>query len=321
MEIESIEYVPLYETMVVIREFEEITIRGYRRGELPGLVHASNGQEAVSVGVVSRLRSDDTIVTTHRAHGHCLAKGMSAFQMMAELLGRKSGCCRGKGGSMHLADASRGVIGANGIVAGGIPIAVGAAYSAHAARNGRVCVAFFGEGAMNQGVAYEAMNLASLWKLPVLFVCEANELIEYSRAEELIAGSLVDRAKAFGIPAWAVDGMDVWKVTASVDKALETVRGGLGPVFLEMRTYRFHGHHVADVDRNYRSREEVALQRKRDPLPFTRRRLTEMQLASDAQLAEIESHAREAMEAAYSAALAEEEPSLSTLDEFVFQVS
>ncbi len=235
---------------------------------MPGLAHLSIGQEATEVGVCAALRTDDYITSTHRGHGHCLAKGAEPHLMFAELLGKAPGYCGGKGGSMHIADQERGNLGANAIVGGSAGIATGAAMSAKMRGTDLVAVCFFGEGALGQGLLYETMNMAALWKLPVIYVCENNRYSEYTRYEETTAGDVPARAAAFGIPVEEVDGQDVIGVYEAAGRLVEAARRGEGPQFLLSNTYRYRGHHVGDVDRRYyRSREEEdEWQRERDPL-------------------------------------------------------
>ena len=222
----------MYHQMVSIREFEEHANDLYLRALMPGLTHLYEGEEAVAVGICSALRSDDYITSTHRGHGHCLAKGAKPDRMFAELLGKEAGYCRGKGGSMHIADPATGNLGANAIVGGSAGIATGAAFSAKMLGNGRVCVCFFGEGALGQGLLYEVMNMASLWKLPVIYVCENNMYNEYTHYSETTAGEVLARPAAFGIPGESVDGQDVRGVYQVASRLVQRARSGEGPSFL-----------------------------------------------------------------------------------------
>jgi TPP-dependent pyruvate/acetoin dehydrogenase alpha subunit len=244
-------WLALYRRMLLIRAFEHQVDELYRRALMPGLTHLYVGEEGVAVGICSALRPDDQITSTHRGHGHCIAKGARVDRMFAELLGKSDGYCRGKGGSMHIADFSSGNLGANAIVGGSTPIATGAALAARRLGTDRVVVSFFGEGALGQGVLYESMNMASLWKLPVVFVCENNLYSEYTRFEETTAGSVVARPAAFGIPSAEVDGQDVRAVRSAALAAVARARAGEGPTFLACATYRWFGHHVGDIDRAY----------------------------------------------------------------------
>src|SRR6185503_6044433 len=239
----------MYRRMVMIRLFEEQVNDLYTRALMPGLAHLYIGEEAIAVGVCEALRSDDYITSTHRGHGHCLAKGAAIDRMFAELLGKEAGYCKGKGGSMHIADPDTGNLGANAIVAGSAGIATGAAFSAKRLGNGRVAVCFFGEGALGQGVVYEVMNMAALWKLPVIYVCENNLYNEYTHVSETAAGDILARAPSFGVHAESVDGQDVRAVYAITKALVDRARRGEGPAFIQANTYRFMGHHVGDISR------------------------------------------------------------------------
>src|SRR5437773_7573226 len=231
----------MYRQMAKIRAFEEQVHELYKSAKMPGLAHLYVGQEAVAVGVCEALRRDDFITSTHRGHGHCLAKGASVNRMFAELLGKEPGYCRGKGGSMHIADPETGNLGANAIVGGSAGIATGAAQSAKMRGTDQVVVCFFGEGALGQGLVYEVMNMAALWKLPVIYLCENNQYNEYTHYSETTAGEIVARAAAFGIPAEEVDGQDVLAVNECVRRAVARGREGGGPTFVVANTYRYHG--------------------------------------------------------------------------------
>src|SRR5882724_8975101 len=234
----------VYRRMVMIRLFEEQVNDLYTRALMPGLAHLYIGEEAIAVGVCEALRADDYITSTHRGHGHCLAKGAAIDRMFAELLGKEAGYCKGKGGSMHIADPDTGNLGANAIVGGSAGIATGAALTAKRMKTGQVAVCFFGDGAMGQGLLYEVMNMAALWKLPVIYVCENNLYNEYTHNSETLAGDMVTRAAGFGIPGETVDGQDVRKVYAATKQIVDRARQGAGPAFLVCNTYRFMGHHV-----------------------------------------------------------------------------
>src|SRR5689334_17900350 len=258
----------MYRQMVSIRLFEEQVNDLYTRALMPGLAHLYAGEEAVAVGVCQALRPDDYITSTHRGHGHCLAKGAAPDRMFAELLGKEAGYCRGKGGSMHIADPATGNLGANAIVAGSVGIATGAAFSAKALGNDRVAVCFFGEGALGQGLLYEVMNMAQLWKLPVIYVCENNLYCEYTHYSETAAGDIASRAAAFGIESVTVDGQDVRAVFEASQQLVQRARRGEGPAFLLCNTYRYKGHHVGDVNREYYrpKSEEQRWMTERDPI-------------------------------------------------------
>lgn len=258
--------VGLYRTMVRIRAFEEATNRLFRAGEIPGFVHLSIGQEAVASGVCAALERRDSITSTHRGHGHTLAKGADTRNMMAELFGKEEGCCAGRGGSMHIADFSVGMLGANAIVAGGLGIAAGAALSSKLLHDDRVSLSFFGDGATARGPFHEALNLAAVWRLPAVFVCESNGWASTTASRDVLAvPQVADRAAAYDIPAEAVDGNDVYAVHAAARRAVDRARGGGGPTLLDMHTYRMEGHFVGDPTK-YRDPEEVATWGARDPI-------------------------------------------------------
>src|ERR1700674_953641 len=233
----------MYRQMLSIRLFEEQVNELYTRALMPGLAHLYVGEEAVAVGICEALRPDDYITSTHRGHGHCLAKGAAVDLMFAELLGKEVGYCKGKGGSMHIADPATGNLGANAIVAGSTGIATGAAFTAQRLGTGQVAVCFFGDGALGQGVLYEVMNMAALWKLPVIYVCENNMYGEYTHVSETTAGDILTRATGFGLHTGSVDGQDVRAVYAAARKLVDRARAGEGPSFLLANTYRFTGHH------------------------------------------------------------------------------
>jgi pyruvate dehydrogenase E1 component alpha subunit len=297
-------WLEMYRQMTKIRLFEEQVNELYRSAKMPGLAHLYTGEEGVAVGVCSALRQDDYITSTHRGHGHCLAKGADVDRMFAELLGKEAGYCRGKGGSMHIADHANGNLGANAIVGGSTGIATGAAFSAKRRGTDQVAVCFFGEGALGQGVLYEVMNMASLWQLPVIYVCENNLYNEYTHYLEATAGEILDRPRAFGIHAVDVDGQDVRAVHAVTKGLVERARRGDGPAFLVANTYRYHGHHVGDVDRAYyRSKEEEQLWRdERDPIARLGEWLLAHGIAADA-LRAIEDEVRAEVEAGVRFAL------------------
>lgn len=246
----------MYRRMVTIRKFEETVYDVYSRGIMPGLAHLYTGMEAVAVGVCVTLERDDNITSTHRGHGHLLAKGGDPKRMFAELLGKQSGYNRGKGGSMHIVDLSLGILGANGIVGGGLGIATGAALSAKLSGANRISVAFFGDGALNEGLFYEVANMASLWQLPIVYVMENNQYGEYTSTSRSTAGSAPARAEALGIPAVTVDGNDVRAVYRAAQWAVTRTRGGAGPSFIECQTYRWRGHHMGDQGDTYGYRNQ-----------------------------------------------------------------
>ena len=252
--------------MLLIRKFEEAAEQSYMRGLTHGTMHLSIGQEATAVGACMPLSDDDKITSTHRGHGHCIAKGADAARMLAEFFGKETGYCRGRGGSMHIADISRGNLGANGIVGGGIPIAVGAALSAKRLRTGTVALSFFGDGANNEGAFHESLNMASVWKLPVVFFCENNQYgMSTSTAQSTAVKSIADRASAYSMPGIVVDGNDFSAVAEASDEAVARARAGLGPTLVESLTYRFRGHSRSDRNR-YRTKEEIQEWMRRDPI-------------------------------------------------------
>lgn len=259
--------IELYRRMVLIRRFEQAAYRGYEQGDVHGTVHVSIGQEAVAVGVVSAMRQTDAVLSHHRGHGHALAKGVDPDRLMAELCGRATGVSGGKGGSMHATDLSHGFLGTMAIVGSSIPVAVGVSLASKVRGQDEACVVFFGDGAVNQGVLYESLNLAALWRTPVVFVCENNAYAITTPATEATAGAgVVARAQAFGIAAEAVDGQDVLAVRDAATRALDGARAGR-PALIECLTYRFMGHSRGDPAHGvYRSKEEVDLWRERDPL-------------------------------------------------------
>ena len=258
----------LHRRMVRIRFFEESAGKIFEANKIPGFVHLYVGQEAVAAGVCVALRDEDQISSTHRGHGHLVAKGGDLAKMMAELMGKATGYCQGKGGSMHICDLELNMLGANGIVGGGIPIAVGAGFANKYRKNETVSVAFFGDGTTNIGAFHEAANMAAALKLPVLFVCENNEYAEYTqRSKTMAIDDVAQRAAAYGMPATIVDGMNALAVFEATVDALAAIRSGNGPAFLECKTYRYYNHHgIQTLGMKYRSDDEVALWRARDPI-------------------------------------------------------
>jgi TPP-dependent pyruvate/acetoin dehydrogenase alpha subunit len=309
-----------YRQMVSIRLFEEQVNEIYTRALMPGLAHLYSGEEAVAVGICEALRIDDYITSTHRGHGHCLAKGAAPDRMFAELLGKEAGYCRGKGGSMHIADPATGNLGANAIVGGSVGIATGAAFSAKTLGTDRVAVCFFGEGALGQGSLYEVMNLAQLWKLPVIYVCENNQYNEYTHYQETTAGTILGRATAFGIEAASVDGQDVRAVHEIATRLVKRARSGGGPAFLQCDTYRYSGHHVGDINREYyRSKQEEQHWRTdRDPITVLSKWLLEQGYADAAVLGHITSEVHAAMEAAVKFAIASPYPNVDEVGKHVY---
>ncbi|HSS34384.1 MAG TPA: thiamine pyrophosphate-dependent dehydrogenase E1 component subunit alpha [Solirubrobacterales bacterium] len=295
---QSVPEIDLFAKMALIRAFETRVAELYRDGEIPGFVHTSLGQEAVAAGVGGALQDDDYVATTHRGHGHCLAHGMEVDGMMAELFARGAGICHGKGGSMHIADPSKGVLGANAIVGASLPLAVGAAMSSKHLEQGRVAVAFFGEGAVNQGAFHEAVNLAAIWNLPALLVCENNVYAEFTDSRTMARiPSVAQRAAGYGIEAEVVDGNDVAAVYTLTAEAAAQCRDGRGPFLIEAETYRWHGHYEGD-SQPYKPDEEAASWRERDPLEVSGARLVETGATSGEELERIRTAAAERVEAA-----------------------
>jgi acetoin:2,6-dichlorophenolindophenol oxidoreductase subunit alpha len=317
---EKAKWLHAHRQMVSIRQFEEQVNEVYTRALMPGLAHLYSGEEAIAVGICEALRIDDYITSTHRGHGHCLAKGASPDRMFAELLGKEAGYCRGKGGSMHIADPATGNLGANAIVGGSVGIATGAAFSAKHLGNDRVAVCFFGEGALGQGSLYEVMNLAQLWKLPVIYVCENNQYNEYTHYQETTAGTILGRATAFGLVAERVDGQDVRAVNEMATRLITRARKGDGPAFLQCDTYRYSGHHVGDINREYyRSKQEEQHWRTdRDPITVLSKWLLQEAFAEAAVLEKIVGEARTEMEAAVKFAIDAPYPNASEVDEDVY---
>jgi len=278
----------LYERMLLIRRMEERLRADAAAGKLPGAVHLYIGQEAIAAAVCAQLATSDMITSTHRGHGHFLAKGGDPSAMMAEIWAKRTGICKGMGGSMHVADFSKGILGANGIVGGGFAIATGAAFAAKLDKSGRVAVTFFGDGASNQGVFMECLNVSSLWKLPLVFVCEHNRFSEFTPAAMVTSGEIVDRARAFGMPCHVVDGNDAVAVWTAAAKALAHARSGAGPAFIEAHTYRIQGHLEAEDlmlgGGKYREKSEIESWIGKDPVERLKALLLSDGHAGEAQL-------------------------------------
>ncbi|MEI8406626.1 MULTISPECIES: pyruvate dehydrogenase (acetyl-transferring) E1 component subunit alpha [unclassified Kribbella] len=297
----------LLRQMLRIRRFEEVCAELYTTTRIRGFLHLYVGEEAVAVGAITCLAPTDALVTTYREHGHALARGISMESVLAEMFGRTSGCSRGRGGSMHLFDSKRRFYGGNAIVAGGLPIATGAALADRLRDEPHVTACFFGDGAVAEGEFHECMNLAALWKLPLLFCCENNlYAMGTALARAQAQTDLALRATSYGMPAWAVDGMDVLAVEEATQRAVETIRGGGGPCFLELRTYRFRAHSMYDSDR-YRDKTEIARWKERDPIEaLTRRMQAGGELSDDALKAlhrEVDDEIQRAVDAAETGAL------------------
>ena len=314
------QWLHMYEQMSKIRAFEENANELYLSRKMPGLTHLYIGEEAVAVGVCEALRNDDYITSTHRGHGHCLAKGAQLNRMFAELLGKEAGYCRGKGGSMHIADQETGNLGANAIVGGSAGIATGAGLSIKMRGSDQVAVCFFGDGAMGQGLFYETANMAQLWKLPVIYVCENNNYGEYTHSSEAAAGTYMGRAQAFGIHAVEVDGQNIRAVYQTMSELVLRARRGEGPAFLLCNTYRFLGHHVGDVNREfYRPKaEEQHWRNERDPLATLSTWLIEQGLAEAAIFEQITASVNQEVSAAVDFALNAPYPAAEEVDRHVY---
>ena len=288
----------MWRTMTTIRRFEEQSRREADAGKLRGM-HSSIGQEAVPTGICAHLRDDDYVLGTHRSHHHCIAKGVDLNEMMAELLGKSTGTNKGKGGTMHIADADKGMLGANGVVGSNIPVATGVALSAKVRGTDQVSVVFFGDGASSQGVLHESMNLASVWKLPALFVCENNRYAEATPFEFTVAGaSVANRAAGYDIPGVLVDGQDAVEMHEVAGEAVARARRGEGPTLIEAQTYRYQGHFGADDPLGYRSEEEEAYYKGRDCLARLRGHMLDGGIATESELAAIEAECVQAVQAA-----------------------
>jgi len=299
--------------MLTIRHFEEHALALYRAGEMRGTTHPYIGMEAVGVGVMMALRPDDYVTSTHRGHGHTIAKGGDPRRMMAELLGRATGYSGGKGGSMHIADMDKHMLGANGIVGGGMGLATGAALTAKLQKTSSVAICFFGDGALNQGILHEATNLAAIWKLPVLFVCENNQYAMSARSDWSVAGgNPSSRAVGYGIPGVNVDGMDLLAVHAQASALIERARQGDGPAYLICNTYRFHGHHAGDP-LNYREKDEVERWRLQDPIDRVKQIAQERGAMTAAEVAELDARIEAEIDEAVAFAKASPEPAADQL--------
>jgi len=284
------QHLQLYRVMVTIRKFEETVYDVYSRGIMPGLAHLYTGMEAVATGVCGNLTPSDNVTSTHRGHGHLIAKGGDPAQMFAELLGKSSGYNKGKGGSMHIADLSLGMLGANGIVGGGLGIATGAGLSAKVLGQERVSVAFFGDGAINEGLFYEVANIASLWQLPVVYVLENNGYGEYTTSDRSTAGSAAGRAEALNIPTKTVDGNSILDVHEGAAWAINHARSGAGPAFLECKTYRWRGHHMGDQGDTYgyRNQDEIDTWMKKCPIQRYRLFLIDSKILPEFELEKVD---------------------------------
>ena len=307
-----------YRKLFLIRAFEEKLEALFAKGKIPGFVHTYIGQEAIAVGVCANLRTDDYVTSTHRGHGHAIAKGIDQNGLMAEVFGKVTGICKGRGGSMHVADFSKGILGANGIVAAGTVIAAGAGLSIQTRQEDQVVICFFGDGGINKGTVHEAMNFCSVKKLPVVFVCENNQYAQFtSRKVTTSVSDLSLRGAAYGIPAVSVDGNDLLKVVEVSKAAIADARAGIGPTLVVADTYRFGGHYVGD-QQAYRSKEEVAERRRRDPLLLFEDHLVQQGLADKEALESERESILELVEKAVAFAEQSEYPEVRSVTDYVF---
>jgi pyruvate dehydrogenase E1 component alpha subunit len=312
MELTKGKLLGLYETMSTIRAFENKAVELFAANKIPGFVHLYIGEEAVATGVCTSLNDADYITSTHRGHGHLIAKGGKVDLMMAELFGKATGYCKGKGGSMHIADVHLGILGANGIVGAGQPIATGAAFACKYRKNRNVAVCFFGDGASNRGTFHESLNMASIWKLPAVFVCENNLYgISNCQRNHMVVNDVADRASAYGIPGVVVDGNDVMAVYEAAAAAVERARSGEGPSLIECKTWRWRGHFEGDPA-VYKDPAEQQEWIKKDPIPRFAQKLIELKYASEAELAAIKQKVDAQIEAAVR--FAEESPDADPQD-------
>jgi TPP-dependent pyruvate/acetoin dehydrogenase alpha subunit len=303
-ELDKASLLALYERMIQIRTFEDVAGTNFADGLMPGFVHLYAGEEAVAVGVCAHLTDRDFITSTHRGHGHCIAKGVDIPGMVAELMGKATGICKGKGGSMHIADIDKGMLGANGIVGGGLPLACGAALTAKTLGTGGVAVCFFGDGAANQGTFHEALNLAAIWKLPVVFVCENNGYAESTPVSYHCAASdIANRAGGYEIPGIVVDGLDLFAVYEAAGEAIARARRGEGPSLVEAKTYRYYGHFQGDTI-TYRTEDEVDRYRQRDAIQQVRDFALARGIANEAEFAAVDQRVQETLDRAWTDAKA-----------------
>ena len=302
MQLSRDELLKAYRTMAAARHFEDSVFEAFSDGKIPGFVHLSAGQEATAAGVYMALDKRDWIATTHRAHGQCIARGLDLQETMDEIYGATTGVCGGKGGSMHIADLDKGMLGANGIIGATGPLAVGAGLSARAKGENGVAVAFYGDGGSNQGLIFEAYNMANIWKLPVIFICEDNGYAEATPSSYSVAGSQVARANGFGMPGVEVDGFDFFAIYEATREAVERARGGEGPSLMHIKTARFYGHFVGDAQ-TYRGDGEIdALRAEKDCLRLFREKVVETGLLTEEQLDEIYEEEKKRIQDAASAA-------------------
>ena len=287
MNISKNESIDMYKTMLKIRKFEEVAIQGSAEGKIPGFIHLYIGEEAIATGVCSNLREDDYITSTHRGHGHIISKGADIKLMMAELFGKATGICKGRGGSMHICDASKGILGANGIVGAGHDLVLGAGLSAQYRGTDQVAVCFFGDASTNQGTFHESLNLASVWNLPIVYVCENNGYgISMSQKRHMAITDVATRGASYNIPGVVVDGNDVFAVSEAAAEAIKRAREGKGPTIVECKTYRQRGHFEGDPG-TYKPTEEQAAWLKKDPIPRFEKYMLESEILSEKGIKEI----------------------------------
>jgi pyruvate dehydrogenase E1 component alpha subunit len=304
--------------MYNIRAFEEMAEQLYAMGKIHGTMHLSIGMEASAVGAIAALRPDDLILSTHRGHGHCIAKGADLNRMMAEFIGKETGYCRGRGGSMHIADIEGGNLGANGVVAGGVPIAVGVGLSLKMQKRDQIILCFFGDGAANLGPFHEALNMAAIWTLPVVYVCENNQYAMSFHVRKAFAIERIsDRAAAYGMPGETVDGNDVLAVYEAVSRGVKRAREGEGPTLIENVTYRWRGHSRSDVNR-YRTKEEIESWQEKCPIKRFRYHLLEVGVLTEEEVDRMKGEAYEAIDAAVEFSEASPDPDLETIEEGVY---
>ena len=304
--------------MYSIRAFEEMAEQLYAMGKIHGTMHLSIGMEASAVGAIAALRHDDLILSTHRGHGHCIAKGADLNRMMAEFIGKETGYCRGRGGSMHIADIEGGNLGANGVVAGGVPIAVGVGLSLKMQKRDQIILCFFGDGAANLGPFHEALNMAAIWTLPVVYVCENNQYAMSFHVRKAFAIERIsDRAAAYGMPGVTVDGNDMLAVYEAVSEGVERARAGQGPSLIENVTYRWRGHSRSDVNR-YRTKEEIKSWQEKGPIKRFSKHLLEDGVLTEREIDQIKEDAYAAIDAAVEFSEASPDPDLETIEEGVY---
>ncbi len=303
----------IYERMRLIREFENRAADLFAQGKVPGFVHLYAGEEAIAIGVCAHLTDRDYITSTHRGHGHCIAKGVDIHAMMAELYGKKTGSCNGKGGSMHIADVTKGMLGANGIVGAGGPLACGAGLTAKVKGTDQVAICFFGDGAAEQGTMHESMNLASIWKLPVVFVCENNGFAQTTPSHyHCAAEDIADRATGYNMPGFSVDGTDLFAVYEAASEAIARARRGEGPTLIECKAFRYYGHFQGD-NLSYYTEDDKAKQKERDPIDKFAKRVLDRELLSKAELAEIDARIKKVLDEAVQFAEQSPYPALDAI--------